>query len=83
MVRTEPGNFRIHPMAAFTTLSTSRVEPNLGSIRAQANHGPSPTLKHDEGLIGHSPASAFPNGGLSVGKDALDVPVQGLKSFRE
>jgi hypothetical protein len=39
-------------MAAVTTLSTSRVEPNLGSIRAQANHGPSPTLK--DGVTGLS-----------------------------
>ena len=51
LVRTEPGNFRIHPVAAFATLSASRVAPNLGSVRAQAKHGPSPTLKQDEGLI--------------------------------
>ena len=50
-----------YPVAAFTTLSASRVAPNLGSVRAQANHAPSPTLKQDEGLIDRALASACPN----------------------
>jgi hypothetical protein len=45
MVRTEPCNFRIHPVAALTTLSALRDAPNLGGANAQATHGPSPTLK--------------------------------------
>ena len=50
LVRTESRNFRIHPMAALTALSASGVTPDLGSVRAQGNLGPSTTLDSINGL---------------------------------